>query len=225
MKGVRPGTTGHTRNRRAFGGDTPPDSSPSIQEGGSGGAPRSKLLVFLAVAIIVGIVGAAAFAFLPGPGEMGTTSTFYPIGPSVILSRAVLQNPAGYSLESSKLNPSIGTLSSGDWVVLGHADGSVANLTAVVYSTTNGSRSYYDRLVANLKGLQGYADISFELASYQQYGRCYGYGEDVDGIAVADGVCTNGNVLLHVHLVSGKAFSDLEADLTAIMGALFASVR
>jgi hypothetical protein len=104
------------------------------------------------------------------------------------------------------------------------ADGSSANITALVFASPNDSLAYFTRLVSSLRGLPGYTDVSSALSTYQQYGGCYGYGEDVDGIAVVNGVCTKGNVFLQAHLVSSKSFGDLESDLTSLMGALYGSV-
>lgn len=173
------------------------------------------------------LAGATFYVFVAGssPGTLSTTNTYYTISPYAIVFAAVQQNPSGYSLESSKGNPTsnAGTRS-GDWAVLGEADGSVANLTVVVFSSTNASQSYFSRVIAELKGLPGYTDITSAISTYEQYGKCYGYGEDADGIAVINGVCVKGNVLLQVHLVSSKAFGDLEADLTSLMGTLYQSV-
>jgi hypothetical protein len=131
----------------------------------------------------------------------------------------VQTNPAGFVLQASEQAPSGGS----GWATLQHADGSEANVTVMVYASTGDSQGYYERFLAGVKGLPGYTDITSDLSSFQQYGKCYGYGEDVDGIAVVNGVCTKGNAFLQVHLVSAIAFSDLEGDLTSIMGALYRS--
>ena len=198
----------------------------AVREEGGERSGRKGAAALLAVTAAVILVGAVAYGFIASPSSTSTstTSTYYAISPGVIVSSAAQQNPSGYSLESSKGNPtSNGETQDGDWAVLGQADGSVANLTAVVFSSTTTSQSYFSRVVANLRGLPGYTDITPTLSAYQQYGKCYGYGEDVDGIAVVNGVCTKGNVLLQVHLVSSKAFGDLEADMTSLMGALYQS--
>lgn len=199
---------------------------PTAREKGVRRSGRRGTVALLAVVVIIVLAGATVYGFVASssPVTVSTTSTYYTIGPDVIVSGAVQQNPSGYSLESRGNPASNGGTRSGDWAVLGNADGSLANLTVIVFSSTNASQSYFSRVVAELKGLPGYTDITSALSAYQQYGRCYGYGEDVDNIAVINGVCTKGNVLLQVHLVSSKAFGDLEADLTSLMGTLYQSV-
>jgi hypothetical protein len=92
-----------------------------------------------------------------------------------------------------------------------------------MYPSANASQAYFDRLVSGASGLPGYTDITSVLTSFEHYGKCYGYGEDVDNIAVANGVCTVGNVFLQIHLVSSISFLALEGDLTSLMGALYQS--
>lgn len=149
-----------------------------------------------------------------------TTSTQFSTNAAAVVSGAIITNPVGYVLESSKGSPQ----QNSDWAVLGQSDGSVANLTALVFNSTDGSQSYVSRFVSSIKGLPGYTDITSSLGKYQQYGRYYGYGEDVDGIAVADGVCTKGNVFLQVHTVSSKDFDSLQADMASLKGALYQNV-
>ena len=182
---------------------------------------RGRLAV-LAVVVIVAVLAVAAYSTLNnGPSATPTNArTQFSIGADAVVSTAAGQEPAGYTLESSKGNPQ----ASADWAVLGQADGSLANITALVFTSANDSQAYYGRLVPGLKGLPGYTDASSALSSYQQYGSCYGYGEDVDSIAVVNGVCTKGNVFLQVHLVSSKPFDQLEGDMTSMMGALYTSV-
>jgi len=144
-------------------------------------------------------------------------------GADAIIASAAQTDPSGFTLQTSKRTAS----ASSDWAVLQQSDGSEANVTVLAYPSANASQAYFERLVAGVDGLPGYTDITSSLASFQQYGSCYGYGEDVgDGensIAVVNGVCTKGNVFLSVHLVSGISFSELEGDLTSIMGALYQS--
>lgn len=188
-----------------------------------GRTPRGRIRsVLIAVVLLAVACGGAAYALINGqpPGLTTTTSTQFAIGADTMVSAVASQSPSGYSLESAKANGS----ASADWAVLGAADGSVANLTALVFASPNDSQAYFTRLVSSLEGLPGYSDLTSALSAYQQYGRCYGYGEDVDGIAVVNGVCTEGNVFLQVHLVSNESFGDLEADMTSLMGALYGSV-
>jgi hypothetical protein len=175
------------------------------------------------LAIVLVLIAAGAVYTLwtsSSPETASTISTQYSADAASVVTGAVAANPAGYVLESSKS----GQQRIGDWAVLGQPDGSVANVTVLVFASTSASQSYYSRLVSSLRSLPGYTDLTSSLAQYQQFGRCYGYGEDVDGIAVADGVCTKGNVLLHVHTVSSKAFTSLEADMIDLMGALYQNV-
>jgi hypothetical protein len=180
---------------------------------------RVWLVIIVAVLAIAGVV-ALVPTTTPPPGATTTGNISVSSGADAIVASAVQTTPAGFSLESSKHPPS----GSSDWALLQQeSDGSEANVTVMVYPSTNASQAYYDGLVAGLKGLTGYTDVTSSLTSFQQYGACYGYGEDVDNIAVVNGLCTKGNALLQVHLVSSIDFSSLEADLTSIMGALYQS--
>lgn len=151
------------------------------------GGPRNnrrRVVGLVAVAVILLLVGAAYGLLQRNPsGTVITTSTYYNTSPQEIVAGASQQMPSGYSLESSEgSHKSSGAPQNVDWAVLGQADGSVANLTVTVFPTVNASQSYSTRVSADLKGLQGYSDISQALSAYQHYGMCYGYGEDVDGI-------------------------------------------
>jgi hypothetical protein len=173
----------------------------------------------VAILAIAGVVVLVPTTTAP-PSATTTGSISVSSGADTIVASAVQTSPAGFTLESSKQPSS----ASSDWAVLQQeSDGSEANVTVMVYQSTNASQAYYDGLVEGLKGLTGYTDVTSSLTSFQQYGACYGYGEDVDSIAVVNGVCTKGNVFLQVHLVSSIAFSSLESDLTSIMGALYQS--
>jgi len=192
-------------------------SSSKTAAGGLGRRTIFSLVAgLLIIAVIVGLIVTAS------PSATTTTavsSIYVSSGADIILTTAVRSNPAGFSLEYSKSAAS----TSSDWAILQQSDGSEANVTVISYSSSNASQDYFDRLVSGVSGLSGYSEITSDLSSFQQYGKCYGYGEDVDSIAVANGVCTVGNVFLQVHLVSGISFSDLEGDLTSLMGALYQS--
>jgi hypothetical protein len=192
---------------------------PSSRTGGIKVDRRVWLGIAAAVLVIAGVV--AFISMTAPPSGTTATSTSISSGADDIVASAAQSNPAGFVLESSKQS----TSRSSDWAILQQSDGSEANVTVIIYSSTNASQGYFDRLVIEVKGLPGYTDITSDLASFQQYGKCYGYGEDIDNMAVINGVCTKGNALLQVHLVSGIAFSDLEADLTSIMGALYQSAE
>lgn len=176
------------------------------------------MAIVVAVLIIVGVVALVATS-KPRATTATATSTYISTGAEAILTSAVRTNPAGFVLESSKPTAS----ASSDWATLQSADGSGANVTVLVYPSTNASQAYYDRYVVNVKGLVGYSDITSDLVSFQQYGKCYGYGEDVEGIAVTNGICMKGNVFLEVHLSSSTSLGALEGDLTGLMSALYQS--
>ena len=97
-------------------------------------------------------------------------------------------------------------------------------MTVAVFGSVNSSQSYYGVFSSNVKGLSGYTDITSVLSSYERYGVCYAYGEDVDGIAVTNGICTVGNVVLLAHLSSSESFAQLEDDLSSLMGAMYQSL-
>jgi hypothetical protein len=141
-------------------------------------------------------------------------STSYSVSPNAVLSSAVQQNKAGYVLESS----------GADWAVLDNSDGSEANVTVIVFSSTNASQTYYGTSVASVEGLPGYTNVSSDLSSFQQYGRCYAYEEDIDTIAVVNGICLKGNVILQNHLVSAVSLQQLEADMVSLMRSLYDGV-
>jgi hypothetical protein len=180
--------------------------------------------IVVAVLIIMGIV---ALVVTGAPSITTTTastsakSTFISLGADVVLASAVQTNASGFTLEYSKSAAS----ASSDWAILQQSDGSSANVTVVLYPSINASDVYFNRLVSSVRGLPGYTDITSGLTSFEPYGMCYGYGEDVDSIAVANGVCTVGNVFLQIHLVSGISLVVLEGDLTSLMGALYQSAR
>lgn len=192
--------------------------APRPEAAGSKIGRRSLSAVVMVVLVIAG--AAALVSAVPAPSGVTTGSISISSGADAIVASAVQAHPAGFTLESSKQPPSVGS----DWAVLQQkSDGSEANVTVLVYLSANASQAYFSRLVGGLRGLPGYADITSNLAPFQRYGSCYGYGEDVDNIAVVNGVCTKGNVFLQVHLVSSIAPSSLEGDLASIMGALYQS--
>jgi len=171
----------------------------------------------LAILTVAGAVWFAASMVAPAGTVASEGTTSISSGAPAIIAAAAQTDPAGFVMQASQRVPS----GSSYWATLQHPDGSEANVTVMVYSSTDASQAYYGKVVAGVRGLPGYTDVTSDLSSFQQFGKCYGYGEDVDGIAVVNGVCTKGNVFLQVHLVSAIAFSDLEGDLTSIMGALY----
>jgi hypothetical protein len=193
-------------------------------------SPKSHLrgnLVWLIAVVLVAIFAIYAFGGFgtsSAPSSTVTTSTSYYISAASVVLAAAQQYPAGYNATS------IGPLSlnrpgeqSASFALLSQSQSS-ANMTVIVFGSTNSSQSYYDSFTSGVRGLVGYTDISGALGGYEQYGSCYGYGEDVDGIAVANGVCTNGNVFLEVHLSSTESFAQIESDMSSLMGAIYQSV-
>ena len=180
-------------------------------------------IVVLTVLVVSSVV-ALVVTSIPS-GTTTATSTSISTSAAAIIASAVQTNPSGFTLESSKPTTSGSSAQNGDWAILEQSDGSEANVTVIVYPSTNASQAYFDRFVAGVKGLPDYTDITSDLGSFQQYGKCYGYGEDIsaESISVANGVCTKGNVFLSVHLASDISFLDLEGDLTSIMNALYQS--
>jgi len=162
----------------------------------------------------------------PGPTYTQTTSTTYEVAASSVIQSATQQNPAGYVTTSTAALKAAypGEQGAEDAILNGDQGQAAANMTVVVFDSANSSQSYYGVFTSNVKGLAGYTDVTSILASYEQYGSCYAYGEDVDGIAVANGVCTDGNVFLQAHLSSSESFAQLEDDLSSLMGSMYQSV-
>jgi hypothetical protein len=215
---TRFGTRGGTRADETPAG--PSDEAPPAVEGTPRQRSRTELAAFALVAVIVVVaVGAAVQTLYPATPDLRIQTTYYGVSASTVVSSATEQNQAGYVLESS--GPRGGGTQLVSWAVLGNSAGSTANITALVYPSISLSQGYYNGTVAGLKGLPGYQDVSSDLASYQQYGRCYAYGEDVDTIAVVNGICYKANVVLQVHLVSGVDFTTLQSDLGSLMGTMY----
>jgi len=190
------------------------------------GSGRRKLVAasLLAVIIVIGVVVVSISEFNQSP-NVTTINTYYNVGADNVVSGAVQQHPAGYVLQSSKKFGNRESTQLEDWAELGDSSGSLANLTVTVFRSTNASQTFYQDLVTSVRELPGYQDVSSSMASYQQYGGCYAYGEDVDSIAVINGICLKGNVILTVHLVSGVDFTTLESDATSLMGSLYNATR
>jgi hypothetical protein len=190
---------------------------------------RKKSNIVWAVAVVLvallAIYAFGGFGSSPGPTYRQTTSTTYNISASAVIQAAVQQNPAGYNATNLRvLNHSYPGAQSEAYAILSETP-SYANMTVIVFDTTNSAQSYYNLFASHVVGLPGYTNITSALNGYEQYGKCYAYGEDVDsGQAVANGICTDGNVFLQAHLSSIESFSQLEADLSSLMGAMYQSV-
>jgi hypothetical protein len=209
------------RSSPASGGDAPDRKSKTR-------GYRKKSNVIWAVAVILvallAIYALGGFGSTPGPTYSQTTSTTYNVSASAVVQAAAQQDPAGYNATSLKaLNHSYPGAQSAADAILSEPQ-SAANMTVIVFDTTNSTQSYYDLFASHVVGLPGYTNITSVLNAYEQYGKCYGYGEDVDGIAVTNGICVDGNVFLQAHLSSSATFSQLESDLSSLMGAMYQSV-
>jgi hypothetical protein len=229
---------GHPRRQTAVSSGEEGASPPTTPPSGSGVEPsdrkprskgyrkRSNIVWAVAVVLValLAIYALSGFGSPPGPAYGQTTSTTYDISASAVIQAAVQQNPAGYTATTLRaVNPSHPGAQSAAYAIMNESQ-SLANMTVIVFGTTNSSQSYYNLFASHVVGLPGYTNITSVLNSYEQYGRCYGYGEDVDGIAVANGICADGNVFLQAHLSSTEPFSQLEADLSSLMGAMYQSV-
>jgi hypothetical protein len=195
----------------------------AIQEPAKRRSKTTTIAIVVLTVLVISSVVALVVTSVPSGTTTTATSTSISASAAAIIASAVQTNPSGFTLESSKPTTSGSSAQSGDWAILEQSDGSEANVTVIVYPSTNASQAYFDRFVAGVKGLPDYTDITSDLGSFKQYGKCYGYGEDIsaESISVVNGVCTKGNVFLSVHLASDISFLDLEGDLTSIMGALY----
>jgi hypothetical protein len=207
-------------------------TSPGSDTSTSGRKPRSRSfrksnIVWVIAVVLVALLAIYALGGLGsshGPTYSQTTSTTYEVSASVVVQSAAQQNPAGYSATNSRVvNSSYPGAQSEAYAILSDPQ-SAANMTVIVFDTTNSTQSYYSLFASHVMGLPGYTNVTSLLNGYEQYGKCYGYGEDVDGIAVANGICADGNVFLEVHLSSSESFSQLESDLSSLMGAMYQSV-
>jgi hypothetical protein len=153
-----------------------------------------------------------------------TTSTSYSATALSVIASVAAGAPDGYAQGSSnQLAPSEPGLESGGFGTFFTQSGSVANATILVFDTPQSAQAYIDSVITNSKGLSGYADMTPALASYRQYGVCYGFGQaDPDGNgAVATGVCNKGNVYIQVHVVSPYSVSSAEVEMSDLVGAAY----
>ncbi|MGA2664607.1 MAG: hypothetical protein ABSF83_06670 [Nitrososphaerales archaeon] len=193
---------------------------------------RRSNALWAAAVVLVALFAAYAYASSsaspppPSTTVTRTTRTSYDVTASSIVLSAVQQDPAGYTEASSgPLAPTYpGELSAADAILETSGSAANGNVTVAVFATTNSSQSYFDEFASHVRGLAGFTDITSVIGAYEQYGGCYAYGEDVDGIGVANGICVDGNVFLQVHLSSSEQFSYLEDDLSSLMGAAYQSV-
>lgn len=188
---------------------------------------HGRIILVCIVILLIGLFSAAAFYLTSvdfGNTKQQTTSTEYLTDASSVVSSTVLGYPGGYTASATgSLNAKSDGAASAAYAIMGQTQ-SAANLTVIVFDQASSAQSYFARFRSNVQGLPGYSNISSAVSGYQQYGACYGYGEDVDGIAVVAGICTKGNVFLEVHITSSNDFSSVQGDLTTLMGAAYANV-
>jgi hypothetical protein len=160
----------------------------------------------------------------PTSSVTSTTATSYSVTAASVIASAAARAPDGFAQGSSRLlSPSEPGLESGGYGTFSTQGGSVANMTVLVFDGPQSAQTYIDSVIANSRGLSGYADMTQALASYQHYGVCYGFGQtDPEGNgAVATGVCTKGNVYIQVHVVSHSSLSSAEGDMSDLLGAAY----
>jgi len=192
-----------------------------------------RYLVALGVAsiIVVGalVVGLGTFNSPAGTGSPSatTTSTSYAMAASSIIASAATHGPTGYAGGLSKpLNPKEAGLVSGGYAVFSNQGAALANMTILVFNSTQSAQTYGSSVISNAKDLAGYSDLTVSLSSYPHYGTCYGYGQaDPEGAgAVATGVCTKGNVYIMVHVATSSSLPSAEEDMASFVGAAYQAI-
>jgi hypothetical protein len=207
-------------------------SSVESDKGGEMPARGRGYLIALGVASIV-VLGLLLFGlgvFNPPAASVTSstiTSTSYAVDASSVIASAGNHVPAGYVGGSPKpLNAKEPGLESAGYATFSNQGGSTANMTIFVFGNQSSALTYIDRVIANTQDLSGYSNLTFMLSGYQHYGTCYGYGEtDPEGaIAVANGVCTKGNVYIQVHLATSSSLASAEDDMSSLVGAAYQGV-
>ncbi|HUI00054.1 MAG TPA: hypothetical protein VLU99_08225 [Nitrososphaerales archaeon] len=196
----------------------------------SAAAPRTEWgrLVALGVALVA-LLGIFLYAFgalgsSSTPTATTTTSTSYAVGASSVIAAVADSPPDGYTQGSSnQLSPRESGLLSAAYETFFTQAGSVANMTVLVFNSTQAAQTYTGSVINNTKDLSGYSDLTSSLVGYQHYGVCYGYGEaDPDGNgAVATALCDKGNVYIQVHVISPVSLTSAEGDMSDLVGAAY----
>ena len=153
-----------------------------------------------------------------------TTATSYAVAASSVLASAGAHAPDGYTQgPPHQLTPRESGLDSGGYAMFSTQGGATANMTILVFDSSQSAQTYIGSVIANAKGLSGYTDVTAVLSSFQRYGVCYGFGQvDPYGSgAVATGICTKGNVYIQVHGVSPSSLSSAKAEMSDLVGAAY----
>jgi len=195
---------------------------------------RAKRLPFLALGVVAVILvlalayGLGAFGTSsPTQSSTATTSTSYDTQALSLISSALPQIPSGYIAGSAKqLTPSEPGLASAGYSLFSNPGGALANMTVIVFNSTQEAQRYGTSVTDNAKSLGGYSDATSVLTAFERYGACYGYAESdpEGGEYVANGVCTDGNVYIFVHLAATSSLASAESDMSAFMGAAYGAL-
>lgn len=185
------------------------------------------LLILALVGVLYGL-GVFSGSSISGAAQTSTSSTTssssYNLLANSVFTSAAGYIPGGYVLNSQKQftydEPGLLTA---EYTTYTNQAGSFANMTVIVFSSSQSAQTYGTSVIDNAKALSGYTDVTSSLAPYQQYGVCYGYAEaDPEGLEyVANGVCTKDNVYIFVHIASNISLPIAEGDMTGFVGAAY----
>ena len=168
-----------------------------------------------------------------GPSSASATtttsfsSTSYNITAPSLIGTVASNPPDGYMETSSKqLNPNEPGLASGGYGFFSAQDGDLANVTILVFDGQQAAQTYTGSVIGNTKDLSGYTDVTGVLTNYDHYGACYGVGEaDPEGNgAIAQGICSKGNVYIWVHVVSSASLPVAEGEMADLVGTAYQSL-
>jgi hypothetical protein len=190
--------------------------------------------------IVVGVVSILLLGLLfyslgdfsgSGPSSSATTTSFsstsYDITAASLVGTVASHPPDAYVETSSKqLNPNESGLASGGYGFFSTQAGDLANVTILVFDGQQAAQNYTDSVIGNTKHLSGYTDVTGVLTNYDHYGACYGVGEtDPEGNgAIAQGICSKGNVYIWVHVVSSASLPVAEGEMADLVGAAYQSL-
>lgn len=163
------------------------------------------------------------------PNTVGSSASTksYPAAASSVVSSLAGNAPPGYAQGASKeLSPDEPGIVSGAFSLFSNQAGALANVTILVFDGQGSAQRYVDSVISNAKALSGYSNSNSTLTAYQAYGTCYGYAESDPGGggAVANGVCTKGNVYIQVHLASVASLPSAEGDVSSFVGAAYGAL-
>ncbi len=180
----------------------------------------------VASATVLGLLLYSIGAFGPpaSAGPATTTSTSYSLTAASVVGSVSTDPPDGYQQGSSgPLSPSESGLTSGGYATFHKPGGSAANVTVLVFDSQQSAQAYAEGVISGAKDLPGYTNVTAAISAYRHYGVCYGFGEaDPEGNgAVANGLCTKGNVFIQVHVVSSVSLSSARGDMADLVGAAY----